>query len=652
MSGIAVLYQTDGAPADGSIVERMLAVIPYRAVDGSGVRVRGSVAIGHAKLQATPEASAESSPFVDEAAGLVLSMDGRVDNRDELIAELAARGYRVRTGTDAEIVLRAWQCWGTQAPGKLIGDFAFALWDQTKRTLFCAGDPLGVKGFYYFEGPGFFLCASELHQLFQDPRVAKRPNEAAVAEILVRTSVDRGETLFEGIRRLEPAHYLQIESLGSRGAQCRRYYDLDPSREIVYRNDDEYAAHFLTLVKEAVRCRLRSPKGVASDLSGGVDSSSIVCLAEKLSHDGEARVPAFESFSVRFADGPAAEGQYVEEVLRKYPHRHTDVAPGVAPADELVRQVAHYLDMPDYPNLVCADYTPLLGPRDDLRARLTGLGGDEWLGGTYLMYADLIRQFRIGAVFERLRIDRNPPGGFAPFPGYGHVLVHCGLWPLVPETLKPAIKRWLRPPKLPAPVAPAFAVKTKLLERLSARRSWPRCRSFAQQALYECYSSDVLAYALRGDARWTAQFRLEGRHPFLDRRIMEFAFAIPDEQRYRRDVSKFVLRKAMRGILPERVRLRPDKADLTEIYAMAINALGGERLFDRLSVAENGWVDGDVVRKMYRSMAQALSRGDPSYMNSILELWMVIVIELWFNVVFRGIREPLGHMAHAEHAAV
>jgi asparagine synthase (glutamine-hydrolysing) len=162
----------------------------------------------------------------------------------------------------------------------------------------------------------------------------------------------------------------------------------------------------------------------------------------------------------------------------------------------------------------------------------------------------------------------------------------------------------------------------------------------------------MLAYALRGDARWTAQFRLEGRHPFLDRRIMEFAFAIPDEQRCRREVSKFVLRGAMRGILPERVRLRRDKADLTAIYAIAINALGGERLFDRLNVADNGWVDGVMVRKMYRSMAQALSRGDPSYVNSILELWMVTVIELWFNVVFLGIREPLGHIAHAQPAVV
>ena len=377
MSGIAVLYQWDGAPADHSTVERMLAVIPYRSVDGFGVWGNGPVAIGHAKLQTTPEASAETSPFVDETSGLVLSMDGRVDNRDELTAELNSHGHRVRTGTDAEIVLRAWQYWGAEAPARLIGDFAFALWDASKRTLFCARDPLGVKSFYYFNGPGFFLCASELHQLFQDPRVVRRPNEAAIADMLVRLPVDREETLFEGIRRLEPAHYLNVSA---RGVECRRYYDLDASREIVYRSDDEYSDHFLSLFKEALRCQLRSNKGVASDLSGGLDSSSIVCLTEQLRRDGEVQVPSFETFSVRFETGPAAETEYVEEVLRKYPHRHTYLPPGMAPLGELIAQVAHYLDLPDFPNSVCADYTPLLGNRNDLRVRLTGLGGDEWFG--------------------------------------------------------------------------------------------------------------------------------------------------------------------------------------------------------------------------------------------------------------------------------
>src|SRR5260370_20774982 len=131
VSGIAALYHPDGSPAERSTVERMLAVIPYRAIDGLGVWHRGPVAIGHTRLCSTPEALAETSPFVDETAGLVLSMDGRLDNRDELIEELKSHGHRVVTGTDAEIMLRAWQCWGTEAPARVIGDFAFALWDET-----------------------------------------------------------------------------------------------------------------------------------------------------------------------------------------------------------------------------------------------------------------------------------------------------------------------------------------------------------------------------------------------------------------------------------------------------------------------------------------------------------------------------------------
>jgi asparagine synthase (glutamine-hydrolysing) len=288
----------------------------------------------------------------------------------------------------------------------------------------------------------------------------------------------------------------------------------------------------------------------------------------------------------------------------------------------------------------------LLGRRDDLRACLTGVGSDEWFGGTLLMYADLIRRFRIGSILERLRIDRNPPGGSGPFPGIGPILVRYGLWPMVPETLKSAIRRWLRPPRLPTPVTHAFAAKTNLMERLCARHPSPRCRSFVQRAVYESYSSDGLAYGLLGNARWNAHFRSEGRHPFLDRRIVEFAMAIPDDQRYRRDVSKFVLREAMRGILPERVRVRSDKAEFSAICVLAINSLGGERLFDRLKVVENGWVDKAIIRKICRSMTEALSRGDPSYVSDIFDLWTVLAIELWFNVVFLGVRDPLGFMAH------
>jgi len=643
VSGIAALFHPDGAPAEPSTVERMLAVIPYRAVDGCGVWHRGPIAIGHARLCTTPEASAETSPFVDEAAGLVLSMDGRVDNRDDLIEELKTRGYRTLTGTDAEIMLRAWQCWGTDAFARVIGDFALALWDETKRTLVCARDPLGVKSFYYYQGAGFFLCASELHQLFQDPRVPRRPNEPAVAEILVRMPVNRTETLFEGVLRLEPAHCLCVSQ---RGIERKRYYDPDPSREISYRTDEEYSEHFLSLFKEALRCRLRSVKGVTSDLSGGLDSSSVVCLTESLRKSGQAQVDSFESFSVRFPPGPAGEAEYVEEVLHQYPHRHTYVSPGTAPLTELTRQVAHYLDVPDYPNGVCADYAPILGPRDDLRVRLTGVGGDEWFTDTYFEYADLLSHLRLASLLARLRSEGDS------FSGSVSNLWRYGVLPLVPENLKSVIRQWRTPHQSTALVPRAFAARTGLSQRISMRWPVPRCRSFAQQALYRIYSYGTRIFWRDIDARWNARFRLEGRHPFLDRRVMEFGFAVPYSQLYRRNTTKFVLREAMRGILPERVRLRPGKAALSEIYATALIELGGERLFDNLNSVKNGWVDGEAARRLYRSMVAASSRGDLSYGEYVSELWSVLAIELWLSVVFLGISEPFAQLTAAGKLAV
>ena len=642
MSGIAALYHLDGAPVDRATIEQMLAVIPYCGTDGVGVWACGPVAIGHARLRTVPEGLPETIPLVDETGEFVLSMDGRVDNREELEEQLQTRGPRALACSDADLVLRAWRRWGTDTPAKLIGDFAFTLWDKARRTLFCVRDPLGVKSLYYFEAPGVFLCSSELHQLFQDPRVARRPNELAVADLLVRLPVDRTETLFQGIRRLEPAHYLRVSQ---RGVECCRYYDLEASRQIVYRRDDEYAAHLLALFKEAVRCRMLSTKSIASDLSGGIDSASIVCMAEKLRHDGEAQNAGFESFSVRFESGPGAETEFVEEVLRAYPHRHTYLPPGIAPLAELIRHVTHYSDLPDYPNLMCADYAPLLDQRDDLRVRLTGLGGDEWFDATYFIYADLIRRLQIFSLLRRLRVDRNPPQGYAQFPGYLNVLLRYGLWPLAPERIKAFISRWLRPPKLPALTTSAFAARTGLIERLSLRHPLPDCRSFARQSLYRCFSSGALVYGLEQYARWCARFRVEGRHPFLDRRIMEFGFAVPDHVRLRGAVSKFVLREAMAGILPERVRTRPDKADLTAVYAIAVNSLGGERAFDRLNVVRQGWVDGKIVLEQCRSMVEAFAHGNPSYMDNVSELWTVIALELWLSIVFLGVAEPLAHLS-------
>src|SRR5260370_32448480 len=148
----------------------------------------------------------ESQPLRDEDAGLALTMDGWVDNRDEPIAQLNSKGYRLRDDTDAEIVLHSYECWGEDSPLKIVGDFAYAIWDARARQLFCARDVVGAKPFYYFTDGRLFLAGSELHQILECPEVPRQPDEGMVAEYLAASIPTRDETLYRNILRGISAH--------------------------------------------------------------------------------------------------------------------------------------------------------------------------------------------------------------------------------------------------------------------------------------------------------------------------------------------------------------------------------------------------------------------------------------------------------------
>jgi len=145
MSGIAGIFNLDGRPADASLLRRMVDAIAHRGPDGSGVWIAGSVGLGHRMLRTTPESAVEKQPLTDESATLSLTFDGRVDNREEISSLLSSHGWKLRDQTDAEIILRAYQCWGEECAGKIVGDFAFVVWDGKKQQLFCVRDVVGLR---------------------------------------------------------------------------------------------------------------------------------------------------------------------------------------------------------------------------------------------------------------------------------------------------------------------------------------------------------------------------------------------------------------------------------------------------------------------------------------------------------------------------
>ncbi|HEY3131845.1 MAG TPA: lasso peptide isopeptide bond-forming cyclase, partial [Acidobacteriota bacterium] len=313
MSAITGVYFMDGRPLDPADLKRMLKTVAHRGPNGSGLWFRGPVGLGHRMLWTTPESLRETLPLIHQTGDLVITADARIDNREELVSLLNINGRPLGEIADSELILRAYEKWGDSCPEKLLGDFAFAIWDAKKKLLFCARDHFGVKPFYYYRSDHAFIFASEIKALLSLQEVPRRLNEVRVADYLMSMLEDKEITFYQGILRLQPAHCISVTR---EGAQIRSYWALDPTREIRYNSDGEYADAFREIFTEAVRCRLRSAFPVGSMLSGGLDSSSIVCVARQLlAQEGSRQL---HTFSATFENVPECdESQFINAVVAR-----------------------------------------------------------------------------------------------------------------------------------------------------------------------------------------------------------------------------------------------------------------------------------------------------------------------------------------------
>jgi asparagine synthase (glutamine-hydrolysing) len=266
------------------------------------------------------------------------------------------------------------------------------------------------------------------------------------------------------------------------------------------------------------------------------------------------------------------------------------------------------------------------------RVMLTGLGGDDWLTGSSHHAADLFRTFRLAALIRQVRIDARVPAIVSR--AAASRLFWFGFWPLVPQAARRALRRVLRRNGFPRWIDREFAHKIRLSERLrppqTARRPFS---SYVQADLFRTAISGFGAHFIEIEERSASRFGFEQRHPFHDQRIIEFALALPEEQRWRGDQIKFILRQAMRGFLPETIRQRVTKAEFSHVFAEALRTQGGEQLFGSLTTASMGWVEGEQVKTAYRDMARLYTGGDNRYTRHIWSLWLIFGIELWFNAV-------------------
>jgi len=633
MSGTVGVLHRDGRPAAAPALEPMLAAAPHRGRDGTTVRVDGPIAMAHQRLTTTVEAARETQPLAD-GAGRLLVFDGRIDECD---------GTPVGDGwptSDAALVLSTWDACGERCLSRLTGDFAFALWDPRDRVLFCARDPLGVRSFYYAQHPDLFVWATELRQVLAHPAVDRTPDEGHAAELLAVYVRSKEATLYRGVRRLPPAHALVVDS---RGIRVFRYWDFDLAREIRYRRDGEYAEHFRAIFEEAVRSRLRSNGPIATHLSGGLDSSSVAVVAADLARRGS--VPPVSAVSLVFPQRPDMdETPYIKDVVRAAGLPWIGVE---APSLDIAawrRTVARHCDFPEFPNAAAFGGIRRALAERNLRLTLSGEGGDYALAGSVFHYADLLRRGDLVAVVRRY-VDVARSDGMS---WTSAMFLRGGVWPVLPAAARRAARRiarrW-RPDGVPSWIAAPFARRTALAERLRHDPVPDRLPSVARYDIVQQYRSGLDTTINEGVERASAEAGIENRHPFLDRRLVEFMIALPDEQRWHRGETKCVLRRAMTGLLPESVRQRQDKTDFAGLFIDAIDALDGEAFYNDLELARLGWVDAGEVVTMYRRMRSNVGLGWRAIDEDAWALWAIAGIEIWARSMMEGTNGKTGRTA-------
>ncbi len=632
MSGFAGIYHLDGRPVDRELLQRMSGAIAHRGKDDSGMWFNGPIGMAHRMFHTTPESLFEKQPLMDEENQLCLVLDGRVDNRDELKSALASRGFRLRSDTDAEIVLRAYEAWGEDCAAGIIGDFAFVIWDERRKWIYCARDFIGYKPlFYYFNGKSFWW-ASEFHSLFEDDEVRQELNEGMVGEYLSGLIRTPDETLYQGILRLLPAHCLIVDSSGVRH---RRYWDLDPSKAVGHASDEEYAEHFREIFREAVRCRMRGIGPVGADLSGGLDSSSVVCMAQSLLQDGKADCRGLETFSQVFAGEDCDESNYIRDVVEKWGLRSYQDYPPPAEAAAFAEIARRYKDFPGYAYSAVTDSLARAIAGRGVRICLTGEGGDEWFTGSENYCLDLLLDLKV----SQSLCAASRTGFLRGVRPLTRQLLRVCVWPRIPRCAQSAARWVLRRPLTPWWIAPEFARRISLADRLDQGAYTPPDATLSQQDLYSPLTDAWNAHCIDLDERNEVWSGMEKRHPLNDRRIVEFGLALPDGQRSRNGVSKFVLRRAMSKLLPETVIVRQDKADFTGQSVKQFQRWGGRHTFDSMEIYRAGWLKPDKVNYLYSLMSKASEQGFNGPATYVWQLWMIWGIDLFCREtsILRGI---------------
>lgn len=554
-----------------------------------------NLTLGHQRLSIIDLSEKGHQPMTGWGNWIIYN--GEIYNYIELREDLRSRGYFFDSNTDTEVILASYKEWGIDCLNRFNGMWAFAIWDEEQKKIVCARDRFGIKPFYYSIDKDLFIFASEIKSILASGLIEPVANDHAIFDFLVYGMVDHlRETFFKNIIKLMPGEYCCVEGNGK--IAITKWWQLQKKELFA-----DPLEQFKDLFRESVRIRLRSDVQVGSCLSGGLDSSYVVCQMSTL-------VNSVNTFSAVYGKGVRGdESEYIDAAVKRVGAIQHTVIPKPDELESDIANLVYHQEEPFGSTSIYAQWKVMdLAQQKGVIVLLDGQGADEQLCGYHpymgIYYAALLKNIRwisfAKEIWNYLSIHKNPK-----------IIGYTGYY-----TLPKSIQRRIRATFVP--------LKTGFVRRYSDScpiYPHPDFNEFLRSAL-----ENSLPQLLRYEDKNSMAFSRETRLPFLDYRLVEMIYSLPIEAKVHRAVTKKIMRKAMDGMVPEKIRNRLDKVGFetpqSEWFRNELQSRFTQHIHGRQFATRSYW-DSEKVKAMYSKFIQG--RGDCNI------LWRILSTELWLR---------------------
>jgi len=628
MCGICgILYIDPQRNVDEPMLRQMAQTMRHRGPDDEGLYIKGNVGLGHQRLSIIDLSPLGQQPMSNEYNNIWIVYNGEIYNYLELRQQLLARGHCLRSYTDTEVILHLYEDEGPRCVERLNGMFAFAIWDARYNLLFAARDRFGIKPFYYVLQNGFFIFASEIKALLKTGLIQPEINPKGLADYLTFQFCLEEKTLFQDIYELKPGYTLLLKPDGT--LFLNKYWDIDFAIDTDH--TDSYFEHqLLMLLEDAVRLQLRSDVPIGAHLSGGLDSSTIVCLASAL-----LGAPIM-TFSGGFDLPKYNEMAYARIVAQNAGSEHYEIVPSAYDFVEVMPLLIYYMDEPEAGPGIFPQYFVSKLASQYVKVVLGGQGGDEIFGG-YSRYLIAYLEQCIKGGIEGTQEDSNYIVTFESI--LPNLIQLKGYEPLLRYFWQDGLfesedRRYFRL------ITRSDARNLVNPDLLPSKQEYDPFEAFREIYNSACCKSLInrmtrfdiktwLPALLHVEDRTSMAVSLESRVPLLDHRIVELVGSMPPIIKYKGGRSKYIFRQVARHVVPSEIYNRTDKmgfpVPLNEWYRQGpVSEFVNETLLGG-QTRLRGFINTEKVEYILGNQ-QPFSR----------EIWALVCLELWMEIFVDG----------------